>query len=89
MLNTPQTDTPTPPPAETEHDSVRFGGVHILTVKEGARRLSIGSSSLYRLIGSGEFPAPKKLTPTGTRVGYLSEDFDQYVRDYVDSLQDA
>lgn len=39
----------------------------LLRLKEVSRRVGLGKTMIYNLIGQGRFPAPYKLTPAAAR----------------------
>lgn len=50
-----------------------------LSIKQVADKVSLGQSTIYRMIAKGEFPRPFSLG--GKRTGWLEEDIDNWLAD--------
>lgn len=48
-----------------------------LNIKQVAEKLSLGQSTIYRMISKGEFPKPFSLG--GNRTAWLEEDVDRWL----------
>ncbi|MBW9334618.1 AlpA family phage regulatory protein [Herbaspirillum sp. RU 5E] len=48
-----------------------------LNIKQVAEKLSLGQSTIYRMISKGEFPRPFSLG--GNRTAWLEEDVDRWL----------
>ncbi len=64
-------------------------GDRILRLPEVLERIGISRTRLYVWIGAGEFPAPLKLTVSGTAVGWRASDIDQWIADRVNPTDAA
>jgi len=51
--------------------------VKALNIKQVAEKLSLGQSTIYRMISKGEFPKPFSLG--GNRTAWLEEDVDLWL----------
>lgn len=51
----------------------------ILTKKQVAELTTYSTRHIERLVQEGRFPNPIKLSPSGTRIGWLSEDIENWL----------
>ena len=53
--------------------------LRLLNLQQTKNKVGLGKTLIYRLISDGEFPAPVPLTQTGSRVGWLQSEVDEYI----------
>lgn len=58
-------------------------GDRLIRIDEVKRRVGLGKTMIYRLIGQGRFPRPYKLSP------FVSRWSDQEVRRWIDEVKDG
>lgn len=59
----------------------------ILSRKEVERRTSFSRTSIYRMMGSGTFPRPIRLS--ANRVGWLESDIDRFLEQRIAASRGA
>lgn len=55
----------------------------LIRIDEVKRRVGLGKTMIYRLIGKGQFPRPYKLSP------FVSRWSDREVRQWIDQVKDG
>jgi len=53
--------------------------LRLLNLEQTKAKTALGKTLIYKLVSTGEFPAPVPLTKSGSRVGWLQSEVDAYI----------